>query len=83
MAEPKDYRARRLGRVPFVKPTEPFEISITKLEDLASVEKIYILAVLEYMKMNRTHAAKALGISCRGLRNKLIEFGVHHPVEKW
>lgn len=38
---------------------------------LADVERAHILAVLERMKGNRTHAAAALGISLRTMRNKL------------
>lgn len=83
MAEPKDYRGPRHGRIPFVVPTDAFEVRIEKLESLYEIERIYILAVLEYMKMNRLHTAKALGISYRGLYKKLTEYGVHEPQEKW
>jgi DNA-binding NtrC family response regulator len=38
---------------------------------LAEVERAHILATLEQMKGNRTHAAAALGISLRTMRNKL------------
>jgi DNA-binding NtrC family response regulator len=43
---------------------------------LAELEKKHILVMLEHCKGNRTHAAKALDISIRTLRNKLAEFGV-------
>jgi len=35
------------------------------------MEKDAVLAALEYYDYSRTDAARALGISCRGLRNKL------------
>lgn len=38
---------------------------------IKTVERIMILEALEYFKGNRTHAAKALGISVRTLRNRL------------
>jgi DNA-binding NtrC family response regulator len=38
---------------------------------LADVERDLILATLRQMDGNRTHAAKALGISIRTMRNKL------------
>jgi two-component system, response regulator FlrC len=41
---------------------------------LAEVERRYILSVLASCANNRTHAAKVLGISIRGLRLKLNEY---------
>jgi DNA-binding NtrC family response regulator len=38
---------------------------------IKTVERIMILEALEYFNGNRTHAAKALGISVRTLRNRL------------
>jgi two-component system response regulator FlrC len=38
------------------------------------MEKKLILKTLEGLEGNRTHAAKALGISIRTLRNKLKEY---------
>lgn len=43
-------------------------------EDLASIEKLHIFAMLKQCQDNRTHAAKRLGISIRTLRNKLREY---------
>ncbi|MFM1768670.1 MAG: hypothetical protein RJA22_1199 [Verrucomicrobiota bacterium] len=42
---------------------------------LAEVEKQHILAAIEKFGNNRTHAARALDISVRTLRNKLTEYG--------
>lgn len=41
---------------------------------LDDIERSVILTALEYHKGNRTHTAKALGISIRTLRNKLAEY---------
>jgi two-component system response regulator FlrC len=41
---------------------------------LDDIERGVIIAALEYHKGNRTHTAKALGISIRTLRNKLADF---------
>jgi transcriptional regulator with PAS, ATPase and Fis domain len=41
---------------------------------LDDIERSVILLALEYHKGNRTHTAKALGISIRTLRNKLAEY---------
>jgi DNA-binding NtrC family response regulator len=50
------------------------DAGVPKLDTLAEVEKAHILAVLEKYRGNRTHAAAALGISIRTLRNKLREY---------
>ena len=42
---------------------------------MREVEKEYILKTLEEMKGNRTRTAEVLGISVRGLRDKLKEYG--------
>ncbi len=42
---------------------------------MREIEKEYILRTLEEMKGNRTRAAEVLGISVRGLRDKLKEYG--------
>ena len=47
-----------------------------KLIALHEMEKEHILEVLEAFNNNRTHTAKALGISVRTLRNKLSEYQV-------
>jgi DNA-binding NtrC family response regulator len=47
---------------------------------IAELEKRHILAVMELCKGNRTHAAEALGISIRTLRNKLHEYNDAEPV---
>lgn len=41
---------------------------------LRDMEKELILNTLERLNQNRTHAAKALGISIRTIRNKLREY---------
>ena len=46
-------------------------------QSLKHVEKELILRVLEENERNRTHAAKALGISRRTLQMKLKEYGVN------
>jgi DNA-binding NtrC family response regulator len=53
-----------------------------KLTTLADLEKQHILAALQKFKGNKTHAAKALDITTRTLRNKLIEFGLPDPDEE-
>ena len=45
-------------------------------ESLAEVERHHIIEVLKRCGGNRTHAAKRLQISVRGLRNKLHVFAV-------
>jgi two-component system response regulator FlrC len=49
-------------------------------QTLDEIERNVILDALKYHEGNRTHTAKALGISIRTLRNKLAEyrqFGIH------
>lgn len=41
---------------------------------LNEIEKSVIIDALQYHKGNRTHTAKALGISIRTLRNKIAEY---------
>ena len=41
---------------------------------MKEMEKTLILETLEELEGNRTHAAEALGISIRTLRNKLSEY---------
>jgi DNA-binding NtrC family response regulator len=43
---------------------------------LDEIERSVILEALKHFDSNRTHTAKALGISIRTLRNKLAEFRV-------
>jgi hypothetical protein len=50
---------------------------------LAEVERHHILETLCRCEGNKTHAAKILGVSLRGLRNKLRIYEVHgHCVVK-
>lgn len=54
--------------------------SWTPGQTLDDIERSVILAALEYHQGNRTHTAKALGISIRTLRNKLADYrrlGIH------
>ena len=47
---------------------------------LGDIEKSVILSALQYHRGNRTHTARALGISIRTLRNKIADFrkvGIH------
>jgi DNA-binding NtrC family response regulator len=53
---------------------KPDRGSVQKLDTLAEVEKKHILVVLDRFHGNRTHAAEALDISVRTLRNKLREY---------
>ncbi|MDR3606750.1 MAG: sigma-54 dependent transcriptional regulator [Oligoflexia bacterium] len=49
-------------------------------QTLNDIEQKVILGALEYHKGNRTHTARALGISIRTLRNKLADYrklGIH------
>jgi hypothetical protein len=41
---------------------------------LAEMEREHILLTLEHFRGNRTHAARALSISLRGIRHKIIEY---------
>lgn len=43
-------------------------------ETLNDIERMVIIQALDYHQGNRTHTAKALGISIRTLRNKLAEY---------
>jgi len=43
-------------------------------ETLNDIERLVILQALQYHQGNRTHTAKALGISIRTLRNKLADY---------
>jgi DNA-binding NtrC family response regulator len=43
---------------------------------MREVEREYILKTLQEMKGNKTRTAEVLGISVRGLRDKLKEYGV-------
>ncbi|MBC7387210.1 MAG: sigma 54-interacting transcriptional regulator [Cryobacterium sp.] len=45
-------------------------------ETLNDIERMVILQALDYHQGNRTHTARALGISIRTLRNKLAEYRV-------
>lgn len=44
------------------------------IRPLWQVEKEAVVRALDYFGGNRTHAAKALGISLRGLRYKLAQY---------
>ena len=52
------------------------------MKTLHEIEKETILQYLKEFRQNKTHTAKALGISIRTLRNKLIEYGVQAPQRK-
>lgn len=45
---------------------------------LKEIEKAAIEDTLKACGNNKTEAAKILGISVRGLRNKLTQHGLHH-----
>lgn len=65
-----------LGLANLAVPTPPKVMgqSNDQFLTLAELERQHILTVLEHCKGNRTHAAKALDISIRTLRNKLHEY---------
>ena len=46
-------------------------------QTLDDIERAVILQALQFHSGNRTHTAKALGISIRTLRNKLAEYRKH------
>jgi len=48
--------------------------SFEAAQSLSDVEREHILRILERCGGNRTHAAKLLGISIRGLRQKLLGY---------
>jgi DNA-binding protein Fis len=48
----------------------PFEAA----QSLSDVEREHVLRMLERCAGNRMHAAKLLGISIRGLRQKLVDY---------
>jgi two-component system response regulator FlrC len=54
--------------------TNDMSVSAMPASSLKEMEKTLILKILEESKGNRTHAAKALGIGLRTLRNKLREY---------
>ena len=69
------------------RPSQPQPLPAESLEALAAgakswepgrtlddIEKSVILEALQYHKGNRTHTARALGISIRTLRNKLADY---------
>lgn len=51
--------------------------------ELVELEHLYVLYVLKKNAANRTHTARSLGISLRGLRNKIAEMivrGIEVPM---
>lgn len=48
---------------------------------LKTVERAYILQVVDLLDGNKTAAAKALGISVKGLYNKLHEYGFNFKIK--
>lgn len=48
--------------------------AVPQIETLAEVEKKHILHALDVMKGNKSHAAKALGVSLKTLYNKMNEY---------
>ena len=74
-------RAVAICEGPIVQPEHLFlgespahRASIDSLQTIDGMERELILKTLEEKSGNRTHAAKALGISLRTLRNKLREY---------
>jgi DNA-binding NtrC family response regulator len=55
--------------------------SYNRVRSVKEMEKELILRTLDELGGNRTHAAKALGISIRTLRNKLNEYKVQKRVQ--
>ncbi|MBW2182652.1 MAG: sigma-54-dependent Fis family transcriptional regulator [Deltaproteobacteria bacterium] len=62
---------------------EEKEGSSTSSGSVKEMEKKLILKTLEGLEGNRTHAAKALGISIRTLRNKLKEYKGREGIRAW
>jgi len=55
---------------------EPQEPAETPILTLAELERIAIIDALQRCQGNRTHAAKALGISVRTLQRKIKFYGL-------
>lgn len=49
---------------------------------MEELEKRAILRTLEYFAGNKVHAARALGISERSLRTRLIRYGLQHHMKR-
>ncbi len=49
--------------------------SVDGIATLATIEQAYIVQVLQLLDGNKTATAKALGISLKGLYNKLHKYG--------
>jgi len=75
------YIARRDGVVNFANEAQVVEnCDWMPGKTLNDIERNVIIEALKYHSGNRTHTAKALGISIRTLRNKLAEYrtiGIH------
>jgi DNA-binding NtrC family response regulator len=50
--------------------------ALRKGMDIEAVKRALVLAALEICKGNKTHAAKLLGISVRGMRDLCARYGV-------
>jgi two-component system, response regulator FlrC len=50
------------------------ELAMSRIPTLAEVERRHILNTLHLCGNNRTHTAKVLGLSIRGLRRKLHDY---------
>lgn len=77
MVQPSDLRIERQSRV--IEATASAEGAFdlsgwSPGRTLDQIEKNVILDALKYHQGNRTHTAKALGISIRTLRNKLADY---------
>ncbi|WP_447977079.1 sigma-54-dependent transcriptional regulator [Candidatus Nitrospira bockiana] len=82
--EPQHFPGDDLVRTP--RTTAPAGADLTATGSLWEMERELIMKTLDRVKGNRTHAAKALGISIRTLRNKLREYrqlanGLGEPVD--
>jgi DNA-binding NtrC family response regulator len=63
-----------IGIDDIVVEDNPVEAPLTTGRTVAEVERDLILSTLERMNGNRTHTAKALGVSVRTVRNRLREY---------
>lgn len=74
-ADTPDYRRRDFAPPNFARALQTVSPALVTADPnhptLAEVEQRYVLSILALCANNRTHAAKILGVSLRGLRIKL------------
>ena len=60
------------------EPT-PTDFTAVTGQTVAEVERNLIISTLERLNGNRTHTAKALGVTVRTIRNRLRKYGLNRP----